>query len=382
MIARARSNGCGADGVAPAVAGLRRPAHARGGCVEAPAGRRAWPWLSMAVAAVLCGDVVAAAFDEVLADGDTGRLLEWGKRYFYGVMAPQDMDRAIQLYCAAARQGSGEAQYRLGEIYARTLTRQRDEILAAAWFLRAVASDYAAASKPLARWDLTGVDIPAQPPCVLSADMVSRSLPAAGQSGGGAAQAAAAVTPEARPASDPADHPASGPGLADVITRPEIERLVRGMAPQFDLSPELVLAVIQVESNFDPKAQSPKRAQGLMQLIPATAQRFGVHDPWDPRQNLRGGMAYLHWLLRRFDGDVRLALAGYNAGEGAVQRHGGVPPYAETQGYLRKVSRVLGIPEVELSRYRARPNTFVTEPREADSRRDWEQRFFDVDLSG
>ena len=99
----------------------------------------------------------------------------------------------------------------------------------------------------------------------------------------------------------------------------------------------LVRAVIHAESAFRVNAQSHKHAQGLMQLIPATAERFGVTDPWDPAQNIAGGVEYLAWLLRRFDNDVRLATAGYNAGEGAVQRHGGIPPYAETQVYVDRV---------------------------------------------
>jgi soluble lytic murein transglycosylase-like protein len=103
------------------------------------------------------------------------------------------------------------------------------------------------------------------------------------------------------------------------------------------LDPELVLALIEAESNFNPRALSPKNAQGLMQLIPATAERFGVRDAWDPEQNLRGGMAYLRWLLARFKGNVQLALAGYNAGEGAVERHGGIPPYAETRAYVSHI---------------------------------------------
>lgn len=74
-----------------------------------------------------------------------------------------------------------------------------------------------------------------------------------------------------------------------------------------------------------------------MQLIPETAERFGVRDVWDPEQNLRGGMAYLRWLMQHFDGDLELVLAGYNAGEGAVQRHGGIPPYAETRTYVKRI---------------------------------------------
>lgn len=103
------------------------------------------------------------------------------------------------------------------------------------------------------------------------------------------------------------------------------------------VSPALVLAVISVESAGRTDALSHKGAQGLMQLIPATAERFGVSDANDAAQNIRGGVAYLDWLLREFDGDVLLALAGYNAGEGAVRRNGGVPPFAETRDYVPKV---------------------------------------------
>lgn len=127
-----------------------------------------------------------------------------------------------------------------------------------------------------------------------------------------------------------------------VTGRRKITDLVHKLAPHYSLDPKLVLAVIEAESNFNPKALSPKQAQGLMQLIPATAKRFGVQDPWDAKQNLRGGMAYLRWLLDHFDGDVKLALAGYNAGEKAVERHGGIPPYAETQSYVKRIVRRLG----------------------------------------
>jgi soluble lytic murein transglycosylase-like protein len=95
--------------------------------------------------------------------------------------------------------------------------------------------------------------------------------------------------------------------------------------------------VIRAESNFDPLARSSKNGQGLMQLIPETAQRFNVRDPFDPVDNVRGGMAYLRWLLAYYRGDVRLALAAYNAGEGTVDKHRGVPPYAETIGYLQRI---------------------------------------------
>lgn len=103
------------------------------------------------------------------------------------------------------------------------------------------------------------------------------------------------------------------------------------------VSPALALAVISVESAGRAQAVSHAGAQGLMQLIPATAERFGVTDAFDTAQNIRGGIQYLDWLMRHFDNDVVLALAGYNAGEGAVRRNNGVPPFAETRDYVPKV---------------------------------------------
>jgi len=114
------------------------------------------------------------------------------------------------------------------------------------------------------------------------------------------------------------------------------------VAPEYKLQPHVVLAFMAAESNFDPNARSPKDAHGLMQLIPGTAARFGVRNILDPVQNIRGGMAYLRWLLARFEGDLTLAAAGYNAGEGAVERYLGVPPYAETRLYVRKIRALAG----------------------------------------
>jgi soluble lytic murein transglycosylase-like protein len=99
----------------------------------------------------------------------------------------------------------------------------------------------------------------------------------------------------------------------------------------------IVRAIIHAESAFNPNALSRVGAQGLMQLMPATARRFGVGNPFDAAQNIRGGVQYLAFLLKRFNGDLRLAAAGYNAGEGAVDKYKGVPPYSETQRYVQRV---------------------------------------------
>ena len=111
---------------------------------------------------------------------------------------------------------------------------------------------------------------------------------------------------------------------------------IRSAAVDNGLEPALVTAVIAAESNFDPRAMSNKGAQGLMQLMPATAADLGVRDVWDPDQNIRGGTEHLARLLGKYD-DVSLALAAYNAGEGTVVRHGGVPPFQETQQYVKRV---------------------------------------------
>ena len=115
---------------------------------------------------------------------------------------------------------------------------------------------------------------------------------------------------------------------------------IRDAANRYGVDEAVVRAIIHAESAFRPNARSHAGAQGLMQLIPATAARFGVADAYDPKQNISGGVQYLAWLMKRFNSDLTLVAAGYNAGEGAVQKYGGVPPYAETQRYVQRVGQL------------------------------------------
>jgi hypothetical protein len=117
----------------------------------------------------------------------------------------------------------------------------------------------------------------------------------------------------------------------------DVPALAAAAARRHGLDPDLVMAVVGIESGFRPQAVSPKGAQGLMQLMPGTSRELGVADPLDPEQNLDGGVRHLGALLTLYDGDLTRALAAYNAGQGAVARHGGVPPYRETRAYVKKI---------------------------------------------
>ncbi len=127
------------------------------------------------------------------------------------------------------------------------------------------------------------------------------------------------------------------PFKAPKQSRSNFDDLFEKHGTENGVDPDLLRSMTRQESSFNPKARSHKNAQGLMQLIPETAQRFGVADVWDPDQNIRGGAKYMRWLLDEFGGDVDKALAGYNAGEGAVKKYKGIPPYRETQDYVKKI---------------------------------------------
>jgi soluble lytic murein transglycosylase-like protein len=132
----------------------------------------------------------------------------------------------------------------------------------------------------------------------------------------------------------PADIPTSGDA--------DIDRLIFDTAEREGIDPRFVHAVIWQESRYVADAKSHAGAVGLMQLMPAAAERFGCHDRNDPAENISAGTKYLSWLLKRFSGNVELALAGYNAGEGSVDKYDGIPPYTETQNYVKIISKRYG----------------------------------------
>ncbi len=229
--------------------------------------------------------------------------------YENGEGVERDATKAAELYCKAARLGDAEAQFNLGWMYANGRGVERSDANAAFFFHAAAEQGLEQAIRMLAT--VGG------PPNYVPDCMIDRAPP----------QIAA---PRPRVLASPAETiPPDAPK--------HIVEIVRKHAAQYQLSPALVLAFIKVESNYDVIALSPKNAKGLMQLIPDTAERFGVSRPYDAEQNIRGGMAYLRWLMAYFQGNVPLVAAAYNAGEGTVNRYRGVPPYAETRAYVNRI---------------------------------------------
>ena len=226
----------------------------------------------------------------------------------------RDAERAAKLYCEAAKLGDAESQFNLGWMYANGKGVDRSDATAAFFFHAAAEQGLPQAQRMLERVGGPPLFIPEcmqnpPPPVLQSKPGVKARAPKA------------PIGPETIRSSAPT----------------YLVELVKKLAPEYKLSPQLVLTFIETESRFDVAALSPKNAKGLMQLIPDTAARFGVRNAYDATQNVRGGMAYLRWLMAYFEGDVMLVAAAYNAGEGAVNRYLGIPPYAETRAYVLRI---------------------------------------------
>lgn len=260
--------------------------------------------LSCSVA--LCGAVVAAndrpgmGMAESLTNSAEA-LYTLAVKYEHAEGVPQDKEEALELYCQAARLGHADALYALGWMYANGRSVHRDDDIAGQLFAMAVEQGHEHAEKMIRYTNAStksALPVCLQPNVEDNKAEMERWL---------------------------------------VYSNNPIFKLVNQLAPQYDVDPALVMAVISVESAFNIQAVSSKNAQGLMQLIPETAERFQVKDAFNAEDNIRGGMAYLRWLLAFFKGDVTLVVAAYNAGEGAVERHQGIPPYPETRDYVQKI---------------------------------------------
>src|SRR5262245_31959641 len=271
-----------------------------------PSARRPQMRCKWAFTAQLAGLVAGVHIDAAAQTAATRELVARAIAYEHGEGVAKDQKLALTLYCQAARSGDADAQFSLGWMYANGRGMPHDDRTAAGLFALAAAQGHEHAQRMLA---IVGEHDRQLPEC-MQTSVLAGSDPDA--------DAFANLPPE----------------------KQRYAELVRRLAPAYGIRPRLALAVIAVESNFEPRARSPKDARGLMQLIPDTATRFKVRNAYDPAENIHGGLAYLRWLLAYYRGQVTLVAAAYNAGEGAVDRHRGVPPYAETRAYVQRIRRL------------------------------------------
>jgi hypothetical protein len=260
------------------------------------------------------------------------RLTALATAFEHGEGVPKDPQQAYALYCDAAKLGYADAQFKLAWMIANGRGVARDNALAAALFSLAADQGHEHATRMRG---FMGAPSPYLPTCLLSAE-IEPNLP-----------------PEPEPTPEPAPMASAAarvPGELDHVpaidwVRGQAERarvvsIVRRLAPAYGVDPDFALSIITIESAFDPRARSHANAQGLMQLIPATAERFGVRNTFDPTDNIRGGLQYLRWLLAYFKGYVPWVAAAYNAGEGNVESYKGVPPFNETRNYVKRLCKL------------------------------------------
>lgn len=226
--------------------------------------------------------------------------------------------QAASLYCTAAREGSTEAQFRLAMLFAFGQGVPEDRAIAASLLALAAQQGHLQATNMLETIQYSAEKLP---DCVQSVvnpprGFATRSVPQFAASN--------AVSLVSKLASLPKD-------------RRWLVDMVKSIAKWHNVDPQLALSIVSVESNFQTHARSSAHAMGLMQLIPATAKRFNVKNAFDASENVKGGVKYLRWLLDRYHGNIELVAAAYNAGEGAVDKYNGIPPYKETRDYVKRV---------------------------------------------
>lgn len=235
--------------------------------------------------------------------GDLIAQTELATAFEHGEGIEKNPDKAIKWYCKAATRGSTDAQRNLAWMFLNARGIEKDEALAVRWFQAAAKSGDQYSQHMLSRLDETAT----------TEKTVCLVLPT----------------------------PYWETKKCKKSCRQAV-KIVNDIAPGYNIEPRLILALIQQESNFKTKALSHKGASGLMQLLPGTAKRFGVKNIWDPRQNIKGGIRYISWLLKTHQGNVPFVLASYNAGENAVARYKGIPPYKETRNYVKRIMKVYG----------------------------------------
>jgi len=274
-------------------------------------------------AAILLALSAAAPLAAIAADSVLARSLrEQVVVRERGEGVSKDPVRAALLYCQVGRSRAPAAQFELGWMLANGRGVPRDDSLAAELMLHSATQVQQHGGRMLTLH---------KGPNARTSECMRAAL--------NASTRGMDTAPAAKGGTEPGRVNPSA-GLSP--DKQKIVDLVRALAPQYGVESRLALALIRVESNFDPHALSPMNAQGLMQLIPETARRFNVRNAFDPADNVRGGLTYLRWLLAYYQGRVVLAAAAYNAGEGAVDRYRGVPPYRETQEYVGKITRYFG----------------------------------------
>ncbi|MGJ8619689.1 MAG: transglycosylase SLT domain-containing protein [Methylophilaceae bacterium] len=260
-------------------------------------------------------EITTSASSDAVAEEDQNPYEVLVKLAFRGIGTGEinSYEDAAAHYCKSARDlNDANAYFAVGWLYANGKGVPKDTNIAALFFDKAAAQHHTAAIKWQSKID-GNANLATKPAC---------------------------LQPDPEPQTI-ADAPSS---IYDIEVNRDafyeegpIYEIVKILAPSYDIDTDLAMAFIKVESNFNPNATSPKNAKGLMQLIPETAARFNVKKPYDAEDNIRGGLSYLRWLFAYYAGDVRLVAAAYNAGENAVDRYKGIPPYPETRRYVTKI---------------------------------------------